>query len=86
MRFTKKYPKGWCVKGSDNPKWLKFCDKTDCCGNYSYYYFTRFNKNKDRKISMSYDEFNSNGKTIISVDEFFEVYENKIKEIQEEIY
>ena len=80
-RFIKKYPNGWVVQGNDNSKWKKFCDvETNVGGrDTDFYYHTNFKK-YGRKIDFDYLQSKTYKKQIISVDEFFDLYEGKESE------
>lgn len=84
QRFEAKYPKGWRVKG--NRKWSSFMKDTDCDGDItSNYYYTNFSK-KSGKFIFDYDYRYDGEYTLISVEEFFSLWNNTNQEIIYEIY
>lgn len=74
-RFTKKYPNGWVVQGNNDKRWLKLCRPTNVIGHLPENYYTSYFGSKlSFRISRHDELYNM---SIISIDEFFALYENK---------
>jgi hypothetical protein len=84
-RFTNKYPNGWVVQGNNDPRWLKFHKETNCAGNWgNYYYDSKWIYDQKNILQFYHTEKKPREKTLISVDEFFELFDNK--EYSDSIY
>lgn len=84
--FTKKYPNGWVVQGNNDKRWLNFHRKTNCVGSWdNYYYYSRW-EDINNIMQFYHTDKKPKDETVISVDEFFALYENKSVIPDYEIY